>query len=126
MSEKGFVFPLTVIVCLLFIIAFTQGVDDYLSRAKFVEEKDQLLTIDHLRQIAVSDVISTIHSDTAVTDHDYHLVYPDGTISFRLESEDGRHYVVSLLMETKKDRKRSALFHYNKEEKSIDKWFDMN
>ncbi|MFT4412611.1 competence type IV pilus minor pilin ComGG [Fredinandcohnia humi] len=123
-NEKGFILPVTVAISFLFFLVFTFQLNMYVTERAFYKETEELLILDNLMQIGVSDVLDgLLHTETIETINTL-VEYPNGTVTFSFSTLSATKTKVIVSCITTNHRKYSAEFTYNHETKKMENWLD--
>lgn len=122
-NQKGFILPITLMVCLLFPVVILAQVEMYKTELRFYVELEEIEHLNSLTQMGIRDLYKqTIENSLSETKSGM-LFYPNGTINYRLEPS-GEVVIIQGNCITLKKRKHFFQATVNKETNEIEMWVE--
>ncbi|NEU29632.1 hypothetical protein GN156_02370 [bacterium LRH843] len=121
-KEKGFVYPLTVILCFLVCTIVFQQINTYLTEKHFVYEQERIMQLESILQVSVNE-LKFLESDD-FTNGKYIFSYDPGTVT--LEVLDFQEGLSTILVRAtlKTGHERQAGFLYNWEQGLVENYWE--
>ncbi|WYP25247.1 competence type IV pilus minor pilin ComGG [Alkalihalobacillus sp. FSL W8-0930] len=120
--EKGFAYPVTLLLVAILTLSCLYTIQLYELEKRVVFEQEKLMQMDHLMQMAVVDVL---HQPDMVNEKgDFH--YEVGSVSYSMHGQSDVSVQVELHGRIGEHHKRWSILHYNKENRTITYFKDMD
>ncbi|MFS1517942.1 competence type IV pilus minor pilin ComGG [Bacillus sp. SCS-151] len=122
-NEHGFIFPVTLVMSLLFFLVLLHQIEMYVVEKNFYHEIEQLYILENIMQMATTDILKDIH-DNAYPIRNKIYTYPNGQAMYSTEQIEEGMLKISIECKTIQKRLYNAFFIYELEEGRIIKWVE--
>ncbi|MDX8359614.1 competence type IV pilus minor pilin ComGG [Cytobacillus sp. IB215316] len=122
-NEHGFIFPVTLVMSLLFFLVLLHQIEMYVVEKNFYHEIEQLYILENIMQMATTDILKDIH-DNAHPIRNKIYTYPNGQAMYSKEQIEEGMLKISIECKTIQKRLYNAFFIYELEEGRIIKWVE--
>lgn len=124
MNEKGFVFPMVLIIATSIMLLIGFMVEQFILEKRFYKEVEESLISDHLLRLAVFDLEQEWRGVEEMTIHNGILFYPKGDVYYEVISQNDKLASVRCYGSTLNERKSIAVIHYDKSLQKVVKWIE--
>lgn len=122
MNEKGFIYPFTLILCLLVCIVIFRQLDAYLIEKRFVYEQERMMQLESLLQVAI---VEFKHESSH--EHDNYLFsYDSGTVTIEVRDYEDGLSTIFLRATLKTGHDRVAGFQYHWESATVKEYWEVS
>jgi competence protein ComGG len=124
MNEKGFVFPMVLIIATSIMLLIGYLLEQYVLDKRFYKEVEESLMADHLIRLAVSDLEEDWKrmEGEYITIHNGIVFYPKGDVYYEVMGQDDNRASVRLYGSTINERKAIVVIRYDKVLRQVVKW----
>lgn len=123
-NEKGFIFPFTLIISMLFTYFMLHQIELYNIDNKVINEFEELAILGSLIQIGTVDIISEIDMSVEPYNASGSFHYSLGTVTYSLNKISDTLLRVDVQSETRQNRIYSVVFVYDYSIKAVTKWLE--
>jgi len=123
-NQKGFIMPLTMMVCFLFPLIILSEIEMYMLEQRFYIEKEEMEKLQSLTQVGIQDLFNLIEEQTIIEPTAGRLSYPYGTVDYSIEPMVNNLVHIQGTCLTDKLRKQFFIATVNKETKAIESWVE--
>ncbi|WP_332632345.1 competence type IV pilus minor pilin ComGG [Halalkalibacter flavus] len=123
-QEKGFVYPVTLIMCMLILQVLIYQVSLYMTEKQAVYEQERLMQIETLLQLGISDFLNGEYDP--VPDKKILFSYPNGTVTLSIETYLHGISNISVKADLETGHERIAGFQYNWSNKVLDNYWEVS
>ena len=123
-NQKGFIMPLTMMVCFLFPLIILSEIEMYKLEQRFYIEKEEMEKLQSLTQVGIQDLFNLIEEQTIIEPTAGRLSYPYGTVDYSIEPMVNNLVHIQGTCLTDKLRKQFFIATVNKETKAIESWVE--
>lgn len=124
LNQKGFILPLTLIICLLFPTVILTQIELYKTEQRFYVELEEIESLKSLIQIGFTDLCDQVVGNSVTETVFGTLVYPNGTVDYSLEPE-GELVIIRGTCTTLKQRKHFFQATVNLKTNEIENWVEV-
>ncbi|KHF38082.1 competence type IV pilus minor pilin ComGG [Halalkalibacter okhensis] len=123
-QERGFVYPITLLMCMLILQVLLFQVNLYLVDKHAVYEQERLMQIETLLQLGISEFLN---NDVApVPNQNILFSYPTGTVTLEIATYDNGISNVTVKARLETGHERQAGFRYNWNNKMLDHYWEVS
>ncbi|WP_100373465.1 competence type IV pilus minor pilin ComGG [Bacillus sp. FJAT-45037] len=124
-NERGFVYPLVLILCTLLVLALSAQMNSYIAEKRFVTEQGYISQLDAYMQIGLMDFLNEVQ--TMVEPTHFFFPYDHGSVTLNVEQKKNTEWLVSCVVRLNDiDRSRQAHFFYDEQAHVIQEYWEVS
>lgn len=123
-NQKGFILPLTMMVCFLFPLVILSEIEMYKLEQRFYIEKEEMEKLQSLTQVGFQDLFNLIVEQTIIEPTAGRLSYPTGSVDYSIEPLANNLVRIQGTCLTNKLRNQFFIATVNIETKAIENWVE--
>jgi hypothetical protein len=121
-NEKGFIFPLTLMVTFIAFFVIISSVNIYLSEARYLNETKGYYIRNGMMTIAVKRIMNQIENEN-ILDHGT-ISFEDGLVSYTIQQMEADQYQILMITNSSFGQETKNEVIYNHKQKRITKWVE--
>ncbi|WP_332697917.1 competence type IV pilus minor pilin ComGG [Halalkalibacter lacteus] len=123
-EEQGFIYPLTMLICLLMVPIVLHQMNLYLKEKRFIYEQERLLQVESLLQVGMKEFLRNEQEPTL--DETITYFYNFDKITFTVHDyKDGVSFI-SVKVQLESGHERIAGFHYDWTNSTVDYYWEVS
>ncbi|MFV8827928.1 competence type IV pilus minor pilin ComGG [Alkalihalobacterium sp. APHAB7] len=121
-GQKGFILPMTLILCLLLSLALMHVLDVYLTEKKFYAEQEEIFLLESLLQMAAVDIVDDLTTNRLSDSGAFN--YEKGAAVYWILEETHDTLNIQLKVRTEKEKQRVVRLLLDKEKMRVKEWIE--
>lgn len=121
-GQKGFILPITLILCLFLSLALMHVLDVYLTEKKFYAEQEEIFLLESLLQMAAVDIVDDLITNRLSASGAFN--YEKGAAVYWILEETHDTLNIQLKVRTEKERQRVVRLLLDKEKMRVKEWIE--
>ncbi len=123
MNQKGFIYPLTILIGFLICVIVLHQIAAYLTEKHFIYEQERMMQLESLLQVAITEFQKENYEPSVDEQHVY--FYDTGTVTFRIRDYHDGLSNISVRAKLETGHERLAGFHYHWENKALEQYWEI-
>lgn len=124
MNEKGFTFPMVLIIATSIILLLGFTIDQFISEKRFYKEVEESLIADHLLRLAVKDLERKWNRTEDVIIENGMVFYPKGDVYYEVTFQNEEQAMIHFYSSTQNERKAITSIRYDKSLQKVVSWVE--
>ncbi|SDM81196.1 ComG operon protein 7 [Fictibacillus solisalsi] len=123
MNEKGYIFPVVLVFCLIISMLTAHQLFMYLGEKQFLADQKHRFQLDQMIEITSSEILRTLKQDNDNVPASRYE-FGEGVVDCQI-NKTGLHVIeIKLSASLKNVQTKSVILYYNSETKKITKWVE--
>ncbi|MDT8863032.1 competence type IV pilus minor pilin ComGG [Alkalihalobacillus sp. MEB130] len=122
-QEGGFVYPVTVVICMIIMQIVIYQVNMYVNEKHFVHEQERLLQVESLLQVGISEFLRGEYEPTV--NKNIIFSYDVGTVTVAIDDFHEGYSQIHVTVKLVTGQERQAGFRYHWSSKTVEHYWEV-